>query len=98
MIKNAVTHAKSKVSVSVTKVEKLLEIIIADDGKGILEQDYDTIFMPYARLDNSRSRKTGGLGMGLAITKSAVNQLGGTINISKSSSGGALFTISLPIF
>lgn len=68
-----------------------------DDGNGIPEQDYDTIFIPYARLDNSRTRNTGGLGMGLAITKGAVNQLGGDINVSSSASGGARFKITLPI-
>jgi signal transduction histidine kinase len=97
MIKNAVSHAKNTVTVSVTQVEALIEITIKDDGKGIPEKDYDTIFIPYARLDNSRTRKTGGLGMGLAITKGAVNQLGGEINISNSASGGALFKITLPI-
>jgi signal transduction histidine kinase len=96
MIKNAVAHAKSKVTISVSIAVNKIEIIIADDGKGIAEKDYDIIFIPYARLDNSRTRKTGGLGMGLAITKGAVNQLAGEINVSNSTSGGALFKISLP--
>jgi signal transduction histidine kinase len=97
MIKNAVCYAKTTVTVNVNKVDNFLEFTIADDGKGILEQDYETIFIPYARLDNSRTRKTGGLGMGLAITKGAVNQLGGKIKVSNSASGGALFKIILPL-
>lgn len=43
MIKNSVSHAESNVTVKVNKIEKFLEIIIADDGKGIPEKDYDTI-------------------------------------------------------
>lgn len=97
MIKNAVSHAKNKVTVSVNKVGDLLEVTIEDDGKGIPEQNYDTIFIPYARLDNSRTRKTGGLGLGLAITKGAVSQLGGEIHVSSSTSGGAQFKITLPM-
>ncbi|WP_022941353.1 sensor histidine kinase [Psychromonas hadalis] len=97
MLKNAVSHAKSNVTINVNRVETMLEMTIEDDGHGIPEQDYDTIFIPYARLDNSRTRKTGGLGMGLAITKGAVNQLGGEINVSSSPSGGARFKITLPI-
>lgn len=102
ILKNAVSHAKSNVTINVTaanikRVETMLEITIEDDGNGIPEQDYDTIFIPYARLDNSRTRNTGGLGMGLAITKGAVNQLGGDINVSSSASGGARFKIILPI-
>lgn len=97
MIKNAVSHAKNNVTVSINKVGEMLEVTIEDDGKGIPEQDYETIFIPYARLDNSRTRKTGGLGLGLAITKGAVSQLGGEIHVSSSSSGGAQFKITLPI-
>ena len=97
LLKNAVSHAKSNVIVNVNKVAAFVEISIEDDGKGIPKQDYETIFIPYARLDNSRTRKTGGLGMGLAIVKSAVNQLDGEISISSSASGGARFKIKLPI-
>lgn len=97
MIKNAVSHAKSNVIVSVNKVGNMLDITFEDDGKGIPEKDYDTIFIPYARLDNSRTRKTGGLGLGLAITKGAVNQLGGEIHVSSSITGGAQFKITLPM-
>jgi signal transduction histidine kinase len=105
MIKNAVSHAKSKVTISANtnisidgnKGDEFLEMIIEDDGKGIPEKDFNTIFIPYARLDNSRTRKTGGLGMGLAITKGAVNQLGGEIEVSNSVSGGASFKMILPI-
>lgn len=97
LLKNAVSHAKSNVIVNVNKVVAFVEISIEDDGKGIPKQDYETIFIPYARLDNSRTRKTGGLGMGLAIVKSAVNQLDGEISISSSASGGARFKIKLPI-
>lgn len=98
MVKNAVCYAENNVTISLNKIDKKVEITIEDDGKGISEKDYDTIFIPYARLDNSRTKKTGGLGMGLAIAKGAINQLGGEIHVSCSKSGGALFRITLPFF
>ena len=100
MLKNAVNHARNKVVISVVQVKshekKCVEIVVEDDGVGISAQDYETIFIPYSRLDNSRSRKTGGLGMGLAITKSSVQQLGGEIAVEKANLGGAKFVVTLP--
>lgn len=97
LVKNAVHYAKNKVTVSINTIENSLIIAVEDDGKGIPVADYDTVFIPYARLDNSRTRKTGGLGLGLAITKGTVNQLGGEIHVSKSTSGGAIFKVNLPL-
>lgn len=97
LIKNAVQYAKEKVEINVFKIETSLEITIEDDGQGIAKKDYETVFIPYARLDDSRTRKTGGIGLGLAIVKSAVNQLGGEISVSNSNSGGAIFKVKLPI-
>lgn len=96
LLKNAVQHAKQRVSINVRTMNTLIEIIIEDDGKGIPVEDYQTIFIPYARLDDSRTRKTGGIGLGLAIVKSAVNQLNGEISVDNSRFGGALFKIQLP--
>ncbi len=97
LLKNAVSHANSTVKIQFNQQSDLLEFIIEDDGKGIAKEHYEKIFIPYARLDSSRSRETGGLGMGLAITKSAVNQLNGQIEICSSSLGGAKFVVKLPI-
>ncbi len=96
IIKNAVSYARGNVAVSIRKVEGMLEIIVEDDGIGIPEKDFGTIFIPYARLDSSRNRETGGLGLGLAIAMGAVNQLGGEINVSNLASGGAQFKITMP--
>ncbi|MBQ4846146.1 HAMP domain-containing sensor histidine kinase [Pseudoalteromonas sp. MMG005] len=97
LLKNAAQHAKQQVDITVISTKGVLKITIEDDGKGISKHDHDTIFVPYARLDSSRTRKTGGLGMGLAIVKGAVNQLGGEVSVARSSSGGAMFIIKLPI-
>ncbi|MAG77003.1 MAG: hypothetical protein CL811_09590 [Colwelliaceae bacterium] len=97
LLKNAVQHAKHKVIISVGCLEQSVQITIEDDGLGIPENEYENIFIPYARLDSSRTRKTGGLGLGLAIVKSAVSQLNGDITVSSADSGGAMFKITLPL-
>ncbi|MCF2859150.1 HAMP domain-containing histidine kinase [Pseudoalteromonas sp. SMS1] len=96
VLKNAVQHAQKSVTLKVCRITTSIEITIEDDGEGIPIEDYDTVFIPYARLDDSRTRKTGGIGLGLAIAKSAVNQLGGEISVTNSSSNGAIFKITLP--
>lgn len=97
LLKNAVQYAKERVVINVLKIEMSLEITVEDDGPGIAKDDYEMVFIPYARLDGSRTRKTGGIGLGLAIVKSAVNQLGGKISVANSSSGGASFKVTLSI-
>lgn len=96
LITNALYYSHSMVIVEVNRVENLLEICIEDDGGGIPESEYKNIFLPYARIDNSRTRKTGGIGMGLAIVKLAINHIGGEVSIKKSIYGGAQFKIKLP--
>ena len=97
-IKNAFNHAQDeiKLSASVNTLGKIqqLSITIEDDGVGVPFNDRDTIFIAFARLDKSRSRKTGGLGLGLPIAKAAATKMAGKIVVSESSLGGALFSFT----
>jgi len=68
-------------------------IHVEDDGPGIPKADYQRIFQTFVRLDSSRSRDTGGYGMGLAIVQRIVAWHGGEVIVSKSFLGGAQFTI-----
>ena len=56
--------------------------------------DRETIFIPFARLDKSRSRKTGGLGLGLPIAKAAATKMAGNIIVGQSPLGGAMFSFT----
>ncbi|MDP2561525.1 ATP-binding protein [Psychrobium sp. 1_MG-2023] len=71
--------------------------MVSDDGQGIDPKDYQTVFIPFTRLDKSRSRKTGGLGVGLAITKGACKKIKAEISISQSHLGGARFDLRIPL-
>ncbi|WDE02218.1 sensor histidine kinase [Thalassomonas actiniarum] len=93
-IKNAVNHAREQIKISASINNGLLSIEVEDDGVGIALEHRATIFIPFARLDKSRSRITGGLGLGLPIAKAAADKMKGNIQVSDSSLGGARFSFT----
>ena len=97
-IKNALNYAKEKIKLSASINNNTLSLMVEDDGVGISPDDRDTIFIPFARLDKSRSRKTGGLGLGLSIAKAAAQRMNGQIIVSESSLGGAKFTFDMTVY
>ena len=100
-IKNAFNYAQGeiKISANVTSFNnnQQLSITVEDDGIGVPLHDRETIFIAFARLDKSRSRKTGGLGLGLPIAKAAATKMAGKIVVSESPLGGALFSFTKEI-
>ncbi len=70
---------------------------ISDNGIGVLEEELPLIFERFYRTDKSRSRKTGGSGIGLAIVKSLVQAHGGNVTAKSESGKGSSFVVSLPI-
>ena len=78
------------------QVVKAIEIVIDDTGQGIPESELARVLEPFYRLDESRSRETGGVGLGLAITQSIVHTHGGTLSLSNRPTGGLRATITLP--
>ena len=79
LVNNALAHAESRVEVTATRVGEGVEIRVADDGPGIPAEEAERIFDRFYRLDESRSRSTGGAGLGLAIAKQLVELHGGRI-------------------
>lgn len=71
-------------------------VSVRDDGIGIDEADQPLIFERFYRVDESRDRRTGGTGIGLAIAKSVVLAHGGTIGVESRKGAGSTFTVSLP--
>ena len=96
LIRNAVKYAANKVVVSLKQTGGDIKISVEDDGKGIPEENWSSIFEPFVRLDKSRDRKSGGIGLGLAIVKRFVDLHQGSINLGNSNLGGAKFIVSLP--
>ena len=105
LIKNAARHAQSRVLLSLHHtlglIEGLgegewLEFWVEDDGEGIPEELRELIFEPFVRVDESRNRESGGVGLGLSIAKTVVNALDGEILLENSIFGGACFKVILP--
>lgn len=71
-------------------------LTVEDDGIGIPPEERERIFQPFYHLDRSRDRSTGGFGLGLAISRRAIEGQGGTLTVAQSSLGGAQFRIRLP--
>ena len=98
LVRNALRFAKSRVEVHVDSRNNRYYIHVDDDGPGIPEGDHARLFVPFARLDESRSRHAngGGTGLGLAIVQRIAEWHGGRAVISTSALGGARITIEWP--
>ena len=83
--------------ISVVQQANHVLITVDDDGCGIPVDQIETVFIPFARLDQSRNRATGGLGLGLSIAKAASDKMNGEIRVGKSPLGGAKFQFIAPI-
>jgi signal transduction histidine kinase len=96
LLENADRHAESRVTVELHNSDDTAVIVIADDGAGVPAADQDRIFERFTRLDDSRSRATGGAGLGLAIAKEIVEAHHGRIFV-EPGSNGARFVVRLPV-
>jgi len=96
---NAVAHTERKGSITVTAQRKASEIIIrvADTGEGISSEDLPNIFERFYRVDKSRTRSTGGSGLGLTIAKRLVEAHGGKIWAESEPGKGSTFSFTLPV-
>jgi signal transduction histidine kinase len=95
LLDNAVKYGKAA-SVTVQATPTTIEIVIDDEGPGILEQELSRVFDPFYRLEGSRSRDTGGVGLGLAIAQSIVQAHRGDLVLSNRPTAGLRARITLP--
>lgn len=97
LINNAIRYCEKQVKVSARRhAEHSLVFSVEDDGIGIPANEQERIFEPFYRMDRSRDRDTGGFGLGLAISRRAVECQGGKVSVGSSALGGARFEIFLP--
>lgn len=97
---NLVTNAGrygTQINVSMTVSGKLLEIAVEDNGPGIPEEKREDVFKAFFRLDESRNFETGGVGLGLTITRDIVIAHGGKIYMEDSALGGLKVVMVFPI-
>lgn len=93
LVSNAGQYAKSRVVLSAQIIEHSVVIKIEDDGNGIPEDQWQTVFEPFTRLNQGDNR---GVGLGLALVQRITLQHKGQVTVSKSTLGGACLMIQLP--
>jgi len=99
LLENAVAHTDKggRIAISAGQREKQIEVSVSDTGEGIPAKDLPFIFERFYRVDRSRTRKTGGSGLGLTIAKRLVEAHGGTIDARSEPGKGSIFTFTIPI-
>jgi two-component system sensor histidine kinase BaeS len=98
LLSNALKYTPpgGKVNVEIKDIDGFLEIIVADSGIGISEADLPFIFERFYRADKSRTRLTGGAGIGLTIVKSIVDAHRGNIEVKSTVNEGTVFRVTIP--
>lgn len=95
LVENAIKYNRSdgQVTVTVAKKDQNIILSVADTGNGIPEELKDKIFEPFFRIDKSRSRALGGVGLGLALVYEIVRVHNGNITVKDNPAGGTIFEI-----
>ncbi|MEM6462163.1 MAG: ATP-binding protein [Pseudomonadota bacterium] len=95
LIDNAVRYG-NEAAIACSVDGDLVSITISDGGPGIPEERLEEVFEPFLRLEASRSEKTGGIGLGLAIARSNIHAHGGTLTLKNRQEGGLMAIVQLP--
>jgi signal transduction histidine kinase len=95
LVVNAVEHGGSA-RISLSSEEGAPVIAVNDDGPGIPAEQIEEVFKPFVRLEASRSRETGGVGLGLSIARSVLLAHGGELTLSNRPEGGLRAEVRLP--
>jgi signal transduction histidine kinase len=95
LIDNAVKYGK-RAHAAIRATPRAAEITIDDEGPGIPDAELARVFQPFYRVEGSRSRETGGIGLGLAIALTAVQAQGGTLTLANRPEGGLRALLTLP--
>ena len=99
LVENAIKYNFSggTVTVNATQQNSQLHLTVEESGNGIPEELKERIFEPFFRLDKSRSRELGGVGLGLALVREIVRVHDGSIAVRSNPSGGTVFDVILPL-
>ena len=96
LLSNSLKFSKN-IKITCNKKNNYVEIIIDDDGPGIPEKERKKVLQPFYRVEDSRNRDTGGIGLGITIAADIINNHGGNFFLDKSPLGGLRAKIYLPI-
>ena len=95
LLENAVTYGgHAEIRVAMTPLG--ITVTVEDGGPGIPDEELEKVFTPFYRVEPSRSRDTGGVGLGLAVARAVIREHGGDITLSNRHEGGLRQTVVLP--
>jgi signal transduction histidine kinase len=100
LITNALRHTPAKGAIEIAarvKDDMMVEVAVKDNGEGIPAADLPYVFDHFYRVDQARTRSTGGTGMGLAISKILVEAHGGELSVTSEPGAGSTFSFTLPV-
>jgi len=99
LVENAVKHTGpgDEIRLGARRQGDLVAIVVADSGTGMPAGQLEGVFARFARLDESRSRDLGGVGLGLTIVKAIAQAHGGTVAVRSTPGGGSVFQLLLPL-
>ncbi|SCK19029.1 ATP-binding protein [Vogesella sp. LIG4] len=96
LLENAMRYGGGQVEITLRQQAGELCIDIRDYGPGIPEDQLESVFEPFVRLEESRNRHSGGTGLGLSIARDAARRLGGSLSLSNAPGGGLNARLLLP--
>ena len=100
LLENALKHTPEDgepISLSMAVLADHVEVVVEDHGEGIPESALPHLFEPFFRADPSRSRKTGGYGLGLSLCKAIIDAHNGNIDVASTAGSGTRVVVSLPV-
>ena len=99
LVRNAIVHTpvQTPIDVTLSTEDSVAKLSVVDHGAGLDAVEIDRIFEPFYRADPSRSRDSGGAGLGLSIVSAVVTAHGGHVKVRETEGGGATFEVELPL-
>lgn len=98
LLSNAVKYTDAgSVAVAVQADDGLVHFLVSDTGVGVSKEHLEKIFEPFWQVEHTTTRRSGGTGLGLAVTRQFVDLLGGSISVESTPGSGSTFRVSLPI-
>ena len=95
LLENALRYGE-RADIDISETENEVVVSIRDAGPGIPEQQLESVFAPFYRLEASRSKHSGGVGLGLSIARDMARKQGGNITLKNATNGGLIATLHLP--
>lgn len=94
LIENAIRYGE-RAEITISETPDTVVVAISDEGPGIPEDKMESVFSPFLRLEESRNRNTGGIGLGLSIARGIAQQQGGSLTLKNGAEKGLVATLTL---